>query len=503
MPLFNKIAAWIMKKRIHQIELFMKYPYEVQEEWLRKLLNTAKDTEWGKVQGFSYIKNSEQFAQRVPLQNYESLRPYIDRIRKGEQFLLWPEEIKWFAKSAGTTSEGRKLIPVSPTSLDGCHYNGGRDMVAIHCNNNPETKLFTGKNLALGGTQQKEYFGNYESFTGDVSAIVISNLPMWAEYFRAPDVEIALIGDWEEKLEKMALSTMNENVTSIAGVPCWMLVLFRRILEYKNAKSIYEVWPNLEVYFHGGMNFSPYREQFASLFNKLSVNYLQLYNATEGFFGIQFDKISDELLLMLDYGIYYEFIPIEEVDLASPKTIHLSQVETGKNYEMVISTTAGLWRYRLGDVVQFTSKTPYKFIITGRTKQSINVFGEKLMVHHAEHAISETAVKFNSAVIDFTVTVDFINSRHEWFIELDFIPDSKTQFIDELDSWLKKINLDYGIKREKDFILKKPKVNFLPRGAFYSWLKSKGKLGGQYKVPRLSNLRTHAEELISFLPKDI
>ncbi|MFN6038339.1 MAG: GH3 auxin-responsive promoter family protein [Bacteroidota bacterium] len=488
-----------MKKRIHQIELFMKYPFDVQEEWLGKLLNKASETELGRLYGFSSIKNAEQFSKSIPLQTYESLKPYIERTRKGEQFLLWPEEIKWFAKSAGTTSNGRKLIPVSPTSLDGCHYNGGRDMVAIHCNNTPDTKLFTGKNLALGGTQQKEYFGDYESFIGDVSAIVISNLPMWAEYFRSPDVEIALIGDWEEKLERMALSTMSENVTSVAGVPCWMLLLFKRILEQKNAANIQEVWPNLEVYFHGGMNFTPYRNQFNFLLKDLNMSYLQLYNATEGFFGIQFDKDSDEMLLMLDYGIYYEFIPLEETEKESPKTVHLSQLRVGFQYEMVISTTAGLWRYRLGDVIQITSTIPYKFVITGRTRQCINVYGEKLMVQHAEQALTEVSAKFKTSVVDFTVSVDFENSRHEWYVELTDYTFEENNFIKNLDDSLRSLNLDYKLKRENDLIMKSPIIHFVECNTFYNWMKNKGKLGGQNKVPRLSSSREHIEDLGRFI----
>lgn len=499
MPILNNIAAWLMKKRVHQIELFMKYPYDVQGEWLEKLLHTSCETEWGIKYGYSHIKNHEQFRNQVPLQTYETLLPYIDRIRGGEQGLLWPEEIKWFAKSAGTTGKGRKLIPISPSSLDGCHYNGGRDMVAIHCNNYPETKLFTGKNLALGGTQQKEYFRNYESWIGDVSAIVISNLPLWAEYFRAPDVEIALIKDWEEKLDKLARATMNENVTSVAGVPCWMLMLFKRILEYRNETDISAIWPNLEVYFHGGMNFSPYKKQFREIFQGLNVSHLQLYNATEGFFGIQFDKESDEMLLMLDYGIYYEFIPFDETDSSHPKTIHLSEVELFNSYEMVISTTAGLWRYRLGDVITFTSKVPYKFFISGRTKQCINTFGEKLMVQHAEESISICADTFNCSIVDFTAGANFHEKKHEWYIEIEKEGVDPEAFSIELDACLKEINLDYKLKRENNLILAKPSVCFVPKGSFYSWQKSKGKLGGQHKVIRLSNSLETITDLKQFL----
>ncbi|MBA3972451.1 MAG: GH3 auxin-responsive promoter family protein, partial [Bacteroidetes bacterium] len=349
-----------MKKRMHQIELFMKYPFEVQNEWLHKLTQSAKDTEWGKKHDYKNVFNVEQFKNNVPVQDYETLKPFIDRVRRGEQNILWHTDIKWFAKSSGTTNDKSKYIPVSTESLDDCHYNGGRDMIAIHCSLNPETQLFTGKNLALAGSLVTDHFGGHESQNGDLSAIVINNLPVWAEFFRAPDLSIALLEKWDEKLEKIAKATMNENMVSLAGVPSWMLLIMKRVLEESGKKSIAEVWPNLEVYFHGGVNFTPYKEQFKTIFNKPDLNYLELYNATEGFFGIQDQRNSDELLLMLDYGIFYEFIPVSEFEKEFPNTLSLSQVEADVNYAMVISTTAGLWRYKLGDTIKFTSIAPFR-----------------------------------------------------------------------------------------------------------------------------------------------
>lgn len=493
-----------MKKRIHQIELFMKYPFDVQDEWLRKLLKSAAQTEWGEKYGYASIADHEQYKSTVPLQDYESLKPYIERIRRGEQNVLWHEEIKWFAKSSGTTGGKSKFLPVSPESLNGCHYNGGRDMVSIYCNNYPETKLFTGKNLALGGSHHADYYGDYISYHGDVSAIVMQNLPLWAEYFRAPSLDIALMDEWEEKLEKMARATMEQNVTSIAGVPSWMLVLLKRILEYRNAGSIREVWPDLEVYFHGGVSFTPYREQFAELFDNDSMHYLQLYNASEGFFGIQDEKESDEMLLMLDYGVYYEFIPADEKDKENPKVLNLGEVRRGEDYEMVISTTAGLWRYRIGDMIRFTSLVPFRFVITGRTKHFINVFGEELMIHNAEQALKAACEKTRATITDYTAGPVYMNGgkqsgAHEWIIEFERQPNSEGYFADVLDKVLKELNSDYEAKRYNNFILKPPQIRIAPPGTFYKWLKSKDKLGGQHKVPRLCNDRRYLDELIEFM----
>lgn len=505
MPILNSIASWWMKKRMHQIELFMKYPDDVQNEWLLKLVSSAKDTEWGKKYDYKNIFNAEQFKNNIPIQDYETLKPFIDRIRRGEQNILWHSEIKWFAKSSGTTNDKSKFIPVSEESLNDCHYNGGRDMISIHCSLNPETQLFTGKNLALAGSLVTDHFGDYESQNGDLSAIVINNLPIWAEFFRAPDLSIALLEKWDEKLEKIAKATMNENMVSLAGVPSWMLLIMKRVLQESGKKSIAEVWPNLEVYFHGGVNFNPYREQFKTIFNKSDMNYLELYNATEGFFGIQDQRNSEELLLMLDYGIYYEFVPMNEVEKGNPKTLSLDEVELDTNYALVISTTAGLWRYMVGDTIKFTSLYPFRFKITGRTKHFMNAFGEEIIVDNADKALAIACDKTGARIAEYTAAPvympfgsaqDDISGAHEWLIEFDQAPESIAYFSEVLDNALKSINSDYEAKRYLNLALKQPIVQILPSGTFYKWFESKNKLGGQHKVPRLSNDRKYVEEIL-------
>jgi hypothetical protein len=490
-----------MKKRMHQIELFVKYPIEVQMEWMNSLVRDAAGTEYGTAHAFADITNYNEFKQQIPVNDYESLKPLIDRTRRGEQNLLWHSEIRWFAKSSGTTDKS-KFLPVSEESLDGCHYNAGRDMVTLWCYNHADTQLFTGKNLALGGSYKEDHFGEYNSFHGDVSAIIIQNLPMWADFFRAPEVSIALMDDWESKLEKIADSMMFENVTSIAGVPSWMLVLLRRILEKRKLQSIHEVWPNLEVYFHGGVSFTPYREQFRELFGNSKVEYLQLYNASEGFFGIQDQVRSDEMLLMLDYGIFYEFCPLSENgSLQENLIISLEDVRTGVDYAMIISTNAGLWRYQLGDVIQFTATNPYRFKISGRTRQHINVFGEELMVHNSDQAIAIASEKTHARVNEYTVAPVFMANKagaHEWIIEFEKEPNNFDYFVAQLDEALKKQNSDYEAKRYNNFVLHAPVINKVPAGSFYNWLRSKNRLGGQFKVPRLSNERALLEEVKKF-----
>lgn len=501
MQLLNSIASWWMKKRMHQIELFMKYPYDVQDECLRKLIDAAKYTEWGKTYDYENIFTPEQFKKRVPVQSYESLKPFIDRIRKGEQNILWNTDIKWFAKSSGTTNDKSKFIPVSQESLNDCHYNGGRDMISIHCDLNPETQLFTGKNLALAGSLVTEHRGHYEMQHGDLSAIVINNLPVWAEFFRAPELSIALLDKWDEKLEKIAQSTMDENVVSLAGVPSWMLLIMKRVLEEAGKRSISEVWPNLEVYFHGGVSFAPYKEQFKTIFNKPDLNYLELYNASEGFFGIQNQRNSDELLLMLDYGIYYEFMPMENLDQENPETLSLYEVKPDTNYALIISTNAGLWRYMVGDTIKFTSMDPFRFKITGRTKHFMNAFGEEVMVDNADKAIAKACEKTNAQIKEYSAAPVYMNERengaHEWVIEFEVYPDSMKQFAHELDTALKSINSDYEAKRYQSMILKEPLVHAVAKDTFYQWFKSKNKLGGQHKIPRLSNERKYLEEILT------
>ncbi len=501
-PIINSIVSWMMKKRMSSIEYFMQNPIEVQEQWFNNLINTAKNTEWGKIHGYSDITTIDKFRERVPIQNYDTLKPYIERTMKGEQNLLWPSTIHWFAKSSGTTSDKSKFIPVSEESLEECHYNGGTDMIALYCNNKPDTKMFTGKCLVLGGSHQISQL-NDDSFYGDLSAVLIRNLPFWAEYYRTPDISIALMDEWEEKIEKMAEATIKENVTNISGVPTWTIVLARRILEITGKNNLLEVWPNLELYFHGAVNFAPYREQFKQLIPSESMYYLETYNASEGLFGIQDQPNSTEMLLMLDYGIFYEFVPMEELDKEHPKAIGLHEVELDKNYAIVISTNGGLWRYMIGDTVKFTSLYPFRIHITGRTKHFINAFGEELIIDNAENALTVACKETNAIIKDYTACpIYFTDNKtggHEWIIEFERNPDNNDRFVELLDINLKKQNSDYEAKRYKDMALSMPKVHFAKEGTFYTWLKAKGKLGGQHKVPRLANNRQYVEEILGLM----
>lgn len=499
MPLINSIVSWAMKKRIHQIELFIKYPCEVQEDWLRKLIQAGRFSEWGHKYDYSSIKTITDYRERVPVQNYESLKPYINRLRQGEQRLLWSSDVKWFAKSSGTTGDKSKFIPVTPESLEECHFKGGKDLLSIYCNNHPETGLFNGKLLSLGGSHKENPFDN-ESVYGDLSAILIQNLPFWIQVFRTPDISIALMDEWEEKIERIAQSTMNDDVTNISGVPSWTLVLLNRILELSGKSDISEVWPNLELFIHGAVNFRPYAGQFHKLISNPQMRYYETYNASEGFFGIQDRNGSDEMLLMLDYGIYYEFIPLDEVHSDTPKALSLGDVKVGENYAIVITTNAGLWRYMIGDTVMFTSVSPYRIRVTGRTAHYINAFGEEMIVDNAECAISRACLKTGAVIREYTAAPLYYSGKtagaHEWLIEFEQPPDDPVYFGEILDRELKNLNSDYEAKRYKDMVLRPPVIRHLPEGTFYRWLKTKEKLGGQHKVPRLSNDRKILEEVL-------
>jgi hypothetical protein len=501
MPIINSILSWIMKQRIHQIELFIKYPLEVQEEWLRKLVYAGRYSEWGQRYDYQSIRTVSDFQNRFPVQDYESIKPYILRLKAGEQRLLWNSEVKWFAKSSGTTSDKSKFIPVTAEALEECHFKGGKDLLSIYCNNHPETGLFNGKLLSLGGSHQINSFNN-DSFYGDLSAILIQNLPFWIQLFRTPEISIALMDEWESKIMRMAEATLREDVTNISGVPSWTLVLLHKILDLTGKKDITEVWPNLELFIHGAVNFEPYRDQFKKLIPNPAMNYYETYNASEGFFGIQDQHGSDEMLLMLDYGIFYEFIPADQLNSDNPKTLTLEQVETGKNYAIVITTNAGLWRYKIGDTVTFTSLQPFRIKITGRTAHFINAFGEELIVENAEKAISEACRKTGAVIREYTASPLFFSAgscgAHEWLIEFESLPVEIDIFTEALDQELKNVNSDYEAKRYKDMALRPPIVRALPYNTFYQWLKMKEKLGGQHKVPRLSNDRKVADEILSF-----
>jgi len=497
---FNSIFSWLIKKRIHQIELFMKYPVEVQTEQFQKLISTASETEWGKKFGYSSIHNYNDFKNRVPLQDYESLKPYVDRLLKGEQNLLWPNEVKWFAKSSGTTNDKSKFIPVSREALEECHYKGGKDLLCIYYHNHPNRKLYKGKHLIIGGSAQINYLSN-DSYFGDLSAIIIKNLPWWVEFRRTPSIDIALMQNWEEKIEKMASSTINEDVYIVAGVPSWTYVLMKRILEITGKNNIADVWPRLELYMHGGVSFTPYREQFREIIRKPDMNYVETYNASEGFFGIQDTTDKNELLLMLDYGIFYEFISLDDFGKENPKTTDLSGVVTGKNYVMVISTNAGLWRYVVGDTVEFTSLDPFRFRITGRTTHFINAFGEELIVDNAERAMAVACERTNSSIREYSAAPIYMKNdesgAHEWMVEFEKAPEDLKFFTEVLDNALKALNSDYEAKRSNNLNLRFPVLHRAKDGTFYAWLRSKGKLGGQHKIPRLCNDRKLMGEILA------
>ena len=501
MALINSFISWLMKKRIHQIELFIKYPHDVQTEWLRRLLSTAKFTEWGKRYEFRSISTPEQFAERVPVTDYESHKADIERLRQGEQNILWPSEIKWFAKSSGTTNDKSKFIPVSMDALEECHFKGGKDLLSLYCHMHENTRLFDGKAIAMGGSHQILEVNNDIYYQGDLSAILIQNLPLWVEFLRTPNLSIALMDDWESKIEMMAAETMQHDVTNISGVPSWTLLLFKKVLEKSGKNNILEVWPNFELFIHGGVSFLPYRDQFRSILPGDSVYYLETYNASEGFFGIQDRDRADDMLLMLDYGIYYEFIPPEEVGKEFPRALHLSEVETGVHYALVITTNSGLWRYLIGDTVIFTSLSPYRIKISGRTRHFMNAFGEEIIIDNAEKAISIACHRSHAVVSEFTAAPVYLadgkKGCHEWIIEFEKAPDDNAFFTNSLDTALKSLNSDYEAKRYHDLMLVEPLVRIVPQGTFYLWMKEKGKLGGQNKVPRLSNERKYVEEIMA------
>ncbi len=498
-PLFHTVLSWILKKRKYQIDLFINNPIDVQNEVLYNLLSAAKNTEIGKKYDFSAIKNYQSFTAKVPIQKYESIEPLIEKTRRGASNIFWPSKIKWFAKSSGTTNAKSKFIPVSDEAIEDCHMKAGKDMLSIYITNNDNTEMFKGKGLRLGGSSN--VFEDNETYFGDVSAIIIENLPFWADIGTTPSLKTSLMDEWETKMEAIIDETIQEDIRSLAGVPSWMLVLLNRVLEKTGKKNILEVWPNLEVYFHGGVNFNPYREQYKKLIPKDSFRYYETYNASEGFFAIQDTNFSNEMLLMLDYGIFYEFIPMDEFEDEDSKAIPLLEVELNKNYAIIITTNSGLWRYLIGDTVKFTSLKPYRIKITGRTKHFINVFGEELVIENAEDALKIACEKTNSTILDYTAAPIFMDGTksggHEWMIEFINSPNEIEEFKKFFDDALKNLNSDYEAKRYMDMTLALPKIHQAKQGLFYEWLKQKNKLGGQHKIPRLSNKRDFLEELLN------
>ena len=498
MKLLSPAISRLARMRQWRIENWVNHPALSQREVLQDLIASAQYTAFGKLYNFDKIFTINDFKKNIPLSDYNDLKPFIKRMMEGEENVLWNTPVKWFAKSSGTTSDKSKYIPVSEESLQLNHYQASKDVLTTYYKNFPSSDLLTGKGLVVGGSHQVSKIVD-DIYCGDLSAVLIQNSPFWGQWLRTPELSIALLDEWENKIERLAQSTANENVTSIAGVPTWTLLLLKRILKIKNKKTIAEVWPNLELYINGGVSFVPYRQQFTSIIG-VPVNFLEIYNASEGFFAAQEKPGDTGMTLFTDHGIYYEFMPIEEYGTEDPLTIGLEDVEIGKNYALVISTTGGLWRYIVGDTIQFTKLEPYQLIVTGRIKHYMNAFGEEVIVDNADHAISAAALKTNAIVTDYTAAPVYFteksNGAHEWLIEFAKKPVNMQAFVVELDAALQNINSDYEAKRQKNIALRLPVVHDMPQGIFTAWLKTKGKMGGQHKVPRLSNERTIVEEVL-------
>jgi hypothetical protein len=480
-----------------RIESVISDPVAAQREVLQHLVTSAQYTEFGRKYNFSGLFSLKAFKQTVPIHEYEDLKPYIERLMNGEQQLLWNTPIHWFAKSSGTTSDKSKFIPVSEESLEENHYKSAKDVLTLYYNFNPESDLLTGKALVIGGSHNIHQL-NEETHYGDLSAVLLQNSPFYGNWVRTPELSIALMDEWESKIQRLAENTIRENVTSISGVPTWTMVLFQKILEMTGRQNIKEVWPNLELYMHGGVSFVPYRDQFQRLIGG-DINYLETYNASEGFFAAQDRPDVDGMLLFPDHGIFMEFMPIEEYGKPDPQTIGLTDVEIGRNYALVISTNGGLWRYLIGDTIQFITRYPFRIKVSGRLKHYINAFGEELIVDNSDKAIAMACIHTGAVVRDYTAGPvyfsDGANGAHEWLIEFDKEPVNLPLFTYELDSALKSLNSDYEAKRHKDIALRMPVVRNLPDATFNEWLKAKNKLGGQHKVPRLSNDRKYIDEI--------
>jgi hypothetical protein len=499
MSLLSPAISSLARMRLWRIEGWKNNPVDAQREVLQDIVTAAQYTEFGRKHRFHELFNVRDFKQAVPVHEYDDLKPYIERIMSGEQNILWNTPVYWFAKSSGTTSDKSKFIPVSDESLEDCHYKGSKDVLSLYYQFNPDSELLTGKGLVIGGSHSINPM-NAEAQYGDLSAVLLQNSPFWGHWLRTPDLSIALMDEWESKIARLAESTIKENVTSISGVPTWTLVLFRRILEMTGKKTMAEVWPSLELFMYGGVSFTPYKEQFEKLIGK-NINYLEMYNASEGFFAAQESPGDDGMLLFTDHGIFMEFMPVSEYGKKYPQTIGLQDVQTGKNYALIISTNGGLWRYILGDTIQFSSLNPFRIKVSGRLKHYINAFGEEVIVDNTDRAIAIASQKTGAIVNDYTAAPvyfsDTSNGAHEWLIEFEKEPDNIDTFTRELDAALKSINSDYEAKRYKDIALRVPVIHSLKKGIFNGWLSKKGKLGGQHKVPRLSNERKLLEEILS------
>ncbi len=499
MKLLSPAISRLARLRLWRIENWISDPIAAQREVLQHLITAAQYTEFGRKYNFSKLFSIRDYKKNVPIHEYDDIKHFIKRMMDGEVNILWNTPVNWFAKSSGTTSDKSKFIPISDESLKDTHFQASKDVLTNYYKNFPESDLLTGKSLVVGGSHQVNQVNDDINY-GDLSAVLMQNTPFWGHWIRTPELSIALLDEWENKIEKLAHITMNENVTSLAGVPTWTIVLIKRILELSGKQHLKDVWPNLELYIHGGVSFVPYREQLDRLIGK-PINYLEIYNASEGFIAAQ-DKLDDDgMLLFTDHGIFYEFMPVDEYGKDNPKTIGLKDVVLNKNYAPVISTNGGLWRYLIGDTIQFTLLQPYKIKVSGRLKHYINAFGEEIIVDNSDNAIAIAAGKTDAIVNDYTAAPIYFsdnnNGAHEWLIEFEKEPDDLNKFTFELDDALQSINSDYEAKRHKNIALRMPLVHSVKKGTFTEWLRSKGKLGGQHKVPRLSNERTLLEEILS------
>ena len=495
----TRIASKFFIPRQKELEKHYSHPELLQHHVLNYLIGKGQRTEYGRNHLLGAVKTYEDFVQHIPVATYEELKGDIDRMRHGEPNVLWPGVVKCYAKSSGTTNDKSKFIPVSNEGLNRIHYQGGKDTVALYLRNNPDSRMFDGKGLILGGSHSPNY-NLHNSLVGDLSAILIENINPLVNLVRVPKKSTALLQDFEVKRDRIAHETLNQNVTNLSGVPSWMLSVLVRVMELSGKKHLEEVWPNLEVFFHGGIAFTPYRPQYEQLITSPNMHYMETYNASEGFFGIQSDPGDASMLLMTDYDVFYEFIPMDEYGTEHPTVLPLEGVELDKNYAVLISTSCGLWRYMIGDTVKFTSRQPYKFIITGRTKYFINAFGEELIMDNAEKGLAYACEQTGAEIKEYTAAPVYMDSkakcRHQWVIEFAKAPNDLKKFANILDKRLQELNSDYEAKRFHDITLQHLEIVVARPDLFNDWLKMKGKLGGQHKIPRLSNSRKVIEEML-------
>ncbi len=499
---FTPLARKHFIDRLHTQLRYKDYADSIQQGELVKLIERAALTTIGRKYNFSRVRTYKQFASTVPLYRYEDLRPMIMRMVNGEKDVLWPGRTFHFAQSSGTSDGKSKYIPITTAALRKNHYQGASDVVSHYLNLNPDSRLFAGKGFILGGSFANELNLKPGTHVGDLSATLINNINPVVNLFRVPSKRVALMEDWSDKLPALVDASINENITNLSGVPSWFLTVLKEVLKRKGASCIHEVWPNLEVFFHGGIAFAPYREQYEKICDMSKMHFLDTYNASEGFFAVQSDWETTAMLLLLDVGVFYEFIPIEDIDSNTPEVYPIWEIEAGKTYELVITACNGLWRYRIGDTVTIEQTHPVKIKIAGRTKSFINAFGEELMVHNADEAITAASAATGAEVLNYTAAPvyagDNTHGRHEWLIEFSTKPADPAAFMRALDERLQQVNSDYAAKRSGNIFLDAPTLVIAEEGLFDRWLGSTGKLGGQRKIPRLSNNRDTIDDMLTF-----